>query len=104
MQLTPAELEKAAAQRRQAARKIKMARLLGGGELEDEAKAALRDAMQPLGIALAIENRLPEPTTFEQLLLSPLAAYWKDSLPMLREFAGGATTPWKTVAECLEKI
>jgi hypothetical protein len=104
VQLTPAELEKAAAHRQQAARKIKMARLLGGGELEDEAKAALRDAMQPLGIVLAIENRLPEPTAFEQLLLPPLAAYWKDSLPMLRDFAGGAATPWKTVAECLEKV
>jgi hypothetical protein len=69
--LSQAEREKAAAYRVQAARKLKMASVLAGGDLADEARAALLEAVEPLGRALAVENRLPEPPSVEAALLPP---------------------------------
>ena len=40
---------------------IKNGRGSGRGGLYEEARAALFDAVLPLGCALAVENRLPEP-------------------------------------------
>jgi hypothetical protein len=102
--LTEAERQQAAAHRQQAMRKLKMARLLGEGGLDEEARAALLDAVQPLARALAIENRLPEPANAEQSLLPPLSNCWKDALLPLRQFAGDATASVKPVAECLAGI
>jgi hypothetical protein len=102
--LSDAEREKAANHRQQAARKLKMARLLGEGGLEDEARAALLEAVTPFARALAVENRLPEPATPEQALLPPLALCWKDALPSLRWFASDAAAPWKPVAEGLMSL
>ena len=99
--LSEAERAKAATHRQQAARKLKMARLLGEGGLDEEARAALLDAVPALGCALAVENRLPEPATPEQALLPPLALCWKDALPQVRQFAADAATPWKPVVDCL---
>jgi hypothetical protein len=42
------------------------------------------DAIEPLGRALAVENRLPEPSCLEDALLPPLAIAWKDALPLVR--------------------
>jgi hypothetical protein len=84
--LSDAEREKAAAYRTQAARKLKMASVLSGGDMADEARTALLEAMGPLGRALAVENRLPEPPTLEDALLPPLGLSWKGALPLLRAF------------------
>jgi len=102
--LSEAERAKAMAHRQQAARKIKMARLLGEGELSEEARMALLEAVLPLGRALAIENRLPEPAGVDEVLLPPLAHQWRDALTPLRDFAINAAAPWKPVAECLSAI
>jgi len=101
--LSEAERAKATAHRQQAARKIKMARLLGEGELSEEARTALLEAMLPLGRALAIESRLPEPARVDDVLLPPLAHQWRNALTPLRDFAS-ATAAWKPVAECLAAI
>jgi hypothetical protein len=102
--LSEEDRAKATAHRQQAARKIKMARLLGEGELSEEARAALLEAMLPLGRALAIEGRLPEPSALDQVLLPPLAHQWRHALTPLREFATNAAAAWKPVAECLAGI
>jgi hypothetical protein len=84
--LSAAEREKASAFRAQAARKLKMAVVLAGGDLADEARTALLAAVEPLGCALAVENRLPEPPSLEDALLPPLSLAWNSALPLLRSF------------------
>ncbi|SPE58517.1 conserved hypothetical protein [Verrucomicrobia bacterium] len=99
--LSDAEREKAAAHRQQSARKVKMARLLGDGGLDEEARAALREAIHPLACALAIESRLPQPANAEQALQPPLSLCWKEALGPLREWNADPAAPWKPVAESL---
>jgi len=99
--LSEVEREKAAAFRERAARKIKMARLLGEGGLDEEARVALLDVVHPLACALAIEKRLPEPANAQQSLLAPLSTCWKTALLPLRQFVVDAARPWKPVADCL---
>lgn len=102
--LSEAEREQAASHRQQAARKMKMARLLGEGGLAEEARAAMLDAVLPLGRALAIEGRLPEPSKFEDTLLAPLAHQWREALTPLRQFTADPTAAWKPVADCLAAL
>lgn len=92
------------AHRQQAARKLKLACLLGEGGMEEEALMALRDAVLPLGCALAVENRLPEPAQLEETLLAPLSNHWGDALLELRRLAQDPATPWKPVADALAAI
>jgi hypothetical protein len=99
--LTDAERQQAATHRQQAARKIKVASLLGDGGLQDEARTALLEALLPLGRALAIENRVPEPTSTEHAMLPPLSMCWKETLPTLRTFLTDATAAVKPIAERL---
>jgi hypothetical protein len=81
-----------------------MARVLGEGGLEEEARAALLEALVPLGRALAIENRLPEPGTPKQALVPPLAICWKDALAPLRQFSCDVAAPWRPLAESLSSL
>lgn len=78
-----------------------MARLLGEGGLEDEARSALVTVVHPLACALAIENRLPEPATAQEALLPPLASYWKEALAPVRQLASEPDAPWKPICDCL---
>jgi hypothetical protein len=84
--LSETERAKAAAYRTYATRKLKMATVLAGGDLAEEARTALLEAVEPLGCALAVENRLPEPPSLEDALLPPLGVAWKGALPLLRTF------------------
>jgi hypothetical protein len=84
--LSEAEREKAGQYRHQAARKLKAARVLAAGELDEEARQALMDAIEPLGRALAVENRWPEPQSLEDALLPPFVVAWKEALPVVRNF------------------
>lgn len=102
--LTPAEQERVAAHRAQAARRLKMARVLGNGGLDDEVRAPLLDAALSLARALAIESRQPEPDTLDQALLRPLAAVWGEALAPLREFAAHPAEPWLPLATALERV
>jgi superfamily II DNA or RNA helicase len=105
MQLLSAEERaKANSHRAHAARKLKMARLLGGGELVEEARAALLDAALSLGRGLALEARLPEPATLDDALLPPLSHAWKEALPPLRAIQADAAHPWQPVLENLERL
>jgi hypothetical protein len=102
--LSEAERAKAAAHRQQAARKLRMASLLAGGEMAEEARAALLAAVLPLGCALAVENRLSEPASLQDALLPPLGLYWKDALSVLRAFVEDASQPAAPVAAALARI
>jgi len=103
--LSDAEREKAANLRQQATRKLKMARLLGEGDLNEEARSAILEAVLPLSRALAIEGHFPEPGGFEQALMPPLAHCWKDALTPLRQFASdGVTASWRPVLESLCQV
>jgi hypothetical protein len=89
---------------RLAARKLKMAKLLTGGDLADEARAALLDAALSLGRALAVEARAPEPASLDDALLPPLSHRWSDTLPLLRAFVADTTQSGQAVIERLEKV
>ena len=99
--LTPAELEKISAHRQRAARKLKMARVLRDAGLSEEARAALLDAVPPLGCALALQHRFPEPASLDDALLPPLSPCWKEALPLLRAFTSDAACDCLAVLEAL---
>jgi superfamily II DNA or RNA helicase len=99
--LSAEERARADAHRQQAARKLKMARLLGEGDLVDEARTPLSDALRALGRALAIESRLPEPPALCDALLPPLSSCWGGALPLLRRFEADPGTDWREVSACL---
>ena len=102
--LSEAELAQAASYRQQAGRKLKMAGLLENGGLFEEAHEALLEAVLPLGRALAVEGRMPEPSSVELALLAPLAAMWKEALPLIREFVQGSAASLPAVLEALQKV
>ncbi|MGA2555163.1 MAG: DEAD/DEAH box helicase [Verrucomicrobiota bacterium] len=102
--LSDAERAKAAAHRQRAARKLKMASVLDAGGLSEEARAAFLEAVAPLGCALAVENRLPEPASVQDAFLPPLALAWKDNLSILCAFVGDASQPVAPAVAALERI
>jgi hypothetical protein len=102
--LSDAEREKAAGHRQRATRKLKMAAVLAGGGLPEEGRAALMDAVIPLGCALAVENRLPEPASLQDALLPPLGLAWQDALSILRAFVQDASQPVAATAAALDRI
>jgi hypothetical protein len=102
--LSDGDLKRAAAHRQRAARKLKMASVLAAGELSEEARVALLEAVEPLGRALAVENRLPEPDSLEQALMPPLDTAWKSALPLLRGFLRETSQPVLPLVAAMERI
>ena len=96
------EKAKAAAHRADARRQLKLARVLGEGEFPDECRGALLRGVYDLARAWAVEHRLPEPSDIQDALLPPLSIHWNESLPVVREFAGGSIT-WQPTADALGK-
>ena len=99
--LSAAELEQITAHRQRGARKLKMAHVLCSAGLGEEARAALLEAVPPLGCALALQHRFPEPASLDDALLPPLSSCWKEALPLLREFNTDAARPCQAVLEAL---
>lgn len=102
--LSEAEREKASVYRAQAARKLKIAAVLAGGDLAEEARTALLEAVEPLGRALAVENRLPEPPSLEDALLPPMGPVWNSALPLLRAFLRDTAHAIPPVVSALGRI
>lgn len=102
--LSEEEQQKALAHRQQALRKLKMANLLEGGGLGEEALDALREATLWAGKALAAENRIPEPAEMEESLRPPISLLWGEALPILHEFAARPSLPPTRVTEILQKL
>ncbi len=84
--LTADELARAKAAREIAARKLKMAALLFGGGLGEEARPPLLEAILAAARALAIEGRLPEPSTLEDAVTPPFSAAFRKHARPLRSF------------------
>jgi hypothetical protein len=102
--LSPEERAKAGAYRAQAARKLKMAQLLGDGGLDEEARGPLLEGALALGAALAVEGRLPLPSKPEDILQTPLSHHWQEVRPLLQEFIASAEAPWRPLAHALNNL
>jgi len=100
-QLSEQELQKAQGHRRQASRKLKIAALLGGGGLLEEEREALLQSALLLGKALAVENRVGEPSGLDDAFLAPLSVFWRDHLPILRSFAADQKSPSAPAAKSI---
>jgi hypothetical protein len=70
----------------------------------EEARAALLDAILPLGRALAVENRLAEPASLQDALLPPMSLGWKEALPALRAFVQDSSLPLLAIQTTLEQF
>ena len=81
-----------------------MAHVLCDAGLSEEARAALLEAVPPLGCALALQHRFPEPASLDDALLPPLSPCWKEALPLLREFTADAARPCQAVLEALAQF
>lgn len=84
-----------------AARKLKMARLLGEGGLGEEIRPPLLEAILATGRALAIENHFPEPNTPETAVLPPISLTWEDALAPIRDYVQMDSSPWLPAADAL---
>jgi hypothetical protein len=102
--LSPKERAWADAHRAHAARKLKMARLLGDGGMTDEARAPLLDAAFAVARALALESRAPEPASLDDALLPPLSHCWKAALMPLRQLQTDPNTNWQTASQALAAL
>lgn len=100
--LTDEEKNAIAQRRQEAERNLKLARLLGEGGFELEARPPLLAAVHSTGRALALAHRLPEPTTIEASLGAPVDRHWDDIRP-LQEFTASDSTAWRPVAATLRQ-
>lgn len=101
-ELSEGERSRSSSYRAQAARKLKMAQVLGGEGFLDEARPALIEAIQCLARALAVEHRYPEPGDLKDALQAPLSHCWRETLPLVRQFAENGDDSWQVVAQALQ--
>jgi superfamily II DNA/RNA helicase len=100
--LSSAEKQRVENWRRQAARKLKIGRLLADGDMLEEARGALSEAIHALVRALAVEQRLPEPEELSETSLAPLAGALGGHAKVLRDFLASDSAPWMPVVETLK--
>ncbi len=102
--LTDEELHKSRSHRAVAARKFKMAQLLGDGEMIEEACESLMGATLFLGRAFAVENRIPEPSELKEVLTRPGSCGWKENFPIIQQFAANPGLNWKMTTDILGRL
>lgn len=102
--LTSEEQEKIRQHRQQAARKMKMVRLLVGGGMAEEAREPLSAAILSLGRALAAEQRLVEPEQASAVLAPPLAYRFGTHLSVLRKFLCSDEKPFDDVLSAVDTL
>ena len=102
--LSAEELAKAKTQRELAARKLKMARVLGHTGFAEETRSALLDALNAFGKVMAVEGRWPEPGDLREIVQPPLSRVWGEAMPIVRDFVHDPTAAWNPVAECLSGL
>ncbi len=91
--------------RQKAAKKLKLARILAGEEMIDDARAALIEAGRLFGCAFAVEERLTEtPATLAAAIAPPLDRRWGAAAGALRPLAEGADTPLADVIAALAAL
>lgn len=102
--LSEEERRKIATHRQAAARKLKMARLLGEGELVEETRVPLSSAILDLSRALAVKNHMAEPQELKDVLHFPGVRGWQEAMPFIRRFIAEPTAGWKETAEAIQKV
>ncbi len=102
--LTAEERAKAKAHRDRAGRKLKMARVLGEGGFDDEARGALLEAIHAFIDALVVEHHLPAAPEVKDALRPPFSHYWAAVLPALRTFVLEPESDWRPAAACLASV
>ena len=102
--LATEERSRADAFRSQAARRLKAGRLLGEGDLLEDAREAVFDAAHQIARALAIESRVPEPPTLGDALAPPLAYSLGEAWSRLRPVLADRDASWRQIAELLEPL
>jgi hypothetical protein len=90
--------------REHAARKFKLARLLGESGFAEEARPALLEAIQGIACALAVERRVTEPREVAEILQPPLANFWPNALADFQRFLQEPATDPKPVIAFLESM
>jgi len=96
--LSAEQLAQASAHRTAATRKLKMAALLHEGGLEEEAVQCALDSVLPAARALAIERRVPEPTTNADTIRPPTASVFGEHIAALRAFLESPSSQTLTAA------
>jgi hypothetical protein len=102
--LSESEKQRALDYRQKSSRKLKMALLLDGGGLNEEAREVTLETIVLLARALAVENRVPEPAELNEALQMPLSLYWGEVLPTVSEFAAAPSSPATQVVQKLQKM
>lgn len=105
--LTEEEKRRIAELCEQANRRLKMARLLHGGGFSDEAREPLLNAVEALGRAVAIEERLPEPDAARHAVEGPIAARnpsLSASLATLCDGDGNGDVDWPGLLDALDGL
>jgi hypothetical protein len=101
--LTDEEEQKILAARDRATRKLKVARLLATGELFEEARPALMEAIHHFCTMLAVEKRLPDPVDFADCLRAPWAGLWGEDRDALKTLEGDSQASLNGVLRLLEQ-
>jgi hypothetical protein len=87
-----------------AARKIRMARVLGEAGLDDEARAPLLDALLAQARSFAVQYRLVEPDGLGDAFAPPLMRAWGPGLGVFQSFAHDSSASWRAAIEALAAI
>jgi hypothetical protein len=103
--LSDEEKARAANYRRQAAKKIKLAKILLAEDLPDESRDALREAGRLAGSAVAVEERASaEPATLAAAVAPPLGLRWGPAAAPWRAFAAGDFVEPAALIEALQPL
>jgi hypothetical protein len=102
--LSESEKQKALSHRAKACRKLKMALLLEGGGLMEEAREASLETILFLGRSLAVMNREPEPEQLTDALHAAMSLYWGEALPAISAYVETPASATREVAETLQRI
>ncbi len=97
--LSVEEMERSRVQRELAKRKIKMAQLLGAGDLVAEALESIRAGTLALARSFAIDHRLPEPSSFEDALTPPWIAHFGTHSDSFVSCMKSEDTVWATYSK-----
>ncbi|MGH7943926.1 MAG: DEAD/DEAH box helicase [Opitutaceae bacterium] len=100
--LTDEEKTRAADLRRQAAKKLKLAKILLAEELDDDARDALRESIRLGGCAFAVEERAMQmPATVAAAFAPPLSYRWGEAAAKLEPIASGGASPLAPLIEAV---
>ena len=82
-------------------RKLKMAKLLIAGDMKEEAREPLLEAIWLRGCMFAIENRVPEPKDPSSAVDSCLGPYWEEHFIVAKQFVEDSSQAPDGVIEVL---